>query len=304
MTMNYALKKYVTEIALKTTLHLPSRFALPPTTSRFALEQLCKLFPQVKNVKIQPHSLAGIHAEEIKTVNASKQIILHIHGGAFFLGSLNTHRAFMSEIASKTQMRVIQMNYPLAPEAPYPEAFEAVCDAYQQLLNEGNNPKDIILSGDSCGANFALALALKIKAEDPTQLPRALMLLSPFLDLTLTSESLRFNQKHDALLSIELLEMGMAYYLPDNIDRSLPQISPLFADFTGLPPTLVQVGSKEILLNDATRFEEKAKLSGVDVTYKLYTGMWHNFQMFSAWFDDAKQSIIDIADFAHQVNQP
>ena len=98
--------------------------------------------------------------------------------------------------------------------------------------------------------------------------------------------------------------MGMAYYLPDNIDRSLPQISPLFADFTGLPPTLVQVGSKEILLNDATRFEEKAKLAGVDVTYKLYTGMWHNFQMFSAWFDDAKQSIIDIADFAHQVNQP
>lgn len=304
MTMNSALKKYMTEIALKTTLHLPSRFSLPPITLRFALEQLCKIFPQAKDVEIHHHSLAGIHAEEIKTANASKQIILHIHGGAFFLGSLNTHRAFMSEIASRTQMRVIHLDYPLAPEAPYPEAFEAVCDAYQQLLNEGNLAKDIIISGDSCGANFAVALALKIKAENPAQLPNALMLLSPFLDLTLTSESLRFNQKHDALLSIELLEIGMNYYLPEDTDRSLPQISPLFADLTGLPPTLVQVGSKEILLNDATRFEEQAKLAGVDVTYKLYTGMWHNFQMFSAWFDEAKQSITDIADFVDQVNQP
>ena len=163
--------------------------------------------------------------------------------------------------------------------------------------------KDIIVSGDSCGANLALALALRIKQENKQQLPSALILMSPFLDLTLTGESLRYNQKHDALLSIEALESGIDFYVPKNMDRSLPPLSPIFGDFAGLPPTLVQIGSKEILLSDAQRFEEKAKAAGVQVNYKLYTGMWHNFQMFSPWFDEAKQSLADIAEFAHKIDK-
>jgi len=129
------------------------------------------------------------------------------------------------------------------------------------------------------------------------------MLLSPFLDLTLTSESLRYNQKHDALLSIETLETGIDYYVPKSMDTSHPSISPLFADLTGLPPTLVQVGSKEILLDDAQRFKEKAEQANVEVTFKLYTGMWHNFQMFYPWFDEAKQAMADLAEFAHALDQ-
>lgn len=166
-----------------------------------------------------------MHAEEIKPVNEATQLILYVHGGAFYLGSLNTHRAFLSDMVARTQMQVIHVDYPLAPEQPFPEALDALFDVYNILLDQGIQAKDIILSGDSCGANLALALALKIRDE---QLPQVsgLMLLSPFLDLTLTSESLRFNQKHDALLSIETLETGIDYYVPKAMDKSHPAISP------------------------------------------------------------------------------
>ena len=302
MKIDPVWKQLITESFLKTTIRTPSQFNLPPSAARFAIEQMCRLFPQNKDVSIRPLRLAGLHAEEIKPVNEATQLILYVHGGAFYLGSLNTHRAFLSDMVARTQMQVIHVDYPLAPEQPFPEALDALFDVYNILLDQGIQAKDIILSGDSCGANLALALALKIRDE---QLPQVsgLMLLSPFLDLTLTSESLRFNQKHDALLSIETLETGIDYYVPKAMDKSHPSISPLFADLTGLPPTLVQVGSKEILLDDAQRFKEKAEQANVQVTFKLYTGMWHNFQMFHAWFDEAKQAMADLAEFAHTLDQ-
>ncbi len=303
MKINPLLKQYITESFLKTSLRFPSRLNLPPTALRIALEQICKIIPQSKQVNIRKLRIAGIRAEEIKPKSETTQLIFHIHGGAFFLGSLNTHRAFLSELAVRTQMQVLHVDYPLAPEQGYPDIGDAMYDVYQMLLDQGTQTKDIIVSGDSCGANLALALLLRLKAEDRSKLPSGLVLMSPFLDLTLTSESLRYNQKHDALLSIEALEAGISYYVPQNLDKSIPELSPLYGDFEGLPPTLVQIGSKEILLDDASRFEEKAKAADVNVTYKLYTGMWHNFQMFSPWFDEAKQALADVAEFAQQRDQ-
>ena len=303
MKINPVLKQYITESFLKSSLRFPSRLNLSPTVLRVALEQLTRAFPQSKKVTIRPLRLAGIRAEEILPQPETTQLIFHIHGGAFFLGSLNTHRALMSQMALRTQMQVLHIDYPLAPEQRFPDLGEAIYDVYRMLVDQGTQPKDIILSGDSCGANLALSLALRLKDEDPSLVPSGLILMSPFLDLTLTSESLRYNQKHDALLSIEALEAGIKHYVPKGTDVSIPEISPLFGDFKGLPPVLVQVGSKEILLDDATRFEEKAKEAGVDVEFKLYTGMWHNFQMFSAWFDEAKQALADIAQFAHQLDK-
>ena len=271
--------------------------------ARFALERLSRVFPQPKGVKLRQLRIAGVRAEEIKPQAHTSQMIFHIHGGAFFVGSIKTHRAFLSEIALRSQMQVLHLDYPLAPENKFPEAGDAIYDVYQTLLAQGVQPKDIIVSGDSCGANLALALALRLKEEDKTQLPSGLILMSPFLDLTLTGESLRYNQKHDALLCTEALEAGIEFYVPKHLDPSIATISPLFGDFEGLPPTLVQIGSKEILLSDAQRFEIKAKEAKVDVEYKLYTGMWHNFQMFSPWFDEAKKSLADIADFAHKLDR-
>ena len=295
-------KQLITERILNTVIRKPSQFNLPPNSLRLALEQLCRAFPQNKEVEIRTLRLAGLRAEEIKTQTESTQLIFHIHGGAFFLGSLKTHRAFLTQIAARTQMQVLHVDYPLSPEHQHPEAIDALFDIYTTLLDQGVQSKDIILSGDSCGANLALALALRIQQEKLPQVS-GLILLSPFLDLTLTSESLRYNAQHDALLSIETLETGIDYYVPKNMDKSDPTISPLFADLTGLPPILVQVGSKEILLDDAQRFKERAEQANVKVHFKIYTGMWHNFQMFSAWFDEAQQAIADLAEFAHQLDQ-
>ena len=295
-------KQLITERILKTVIRKPSQFNLPPNSLRLALEQLCRAFPQNKEVEIRTLRLAGLRAEEIKPQTESTQLIFHIHGGAFFLGSLKTHRAFLTQIAARTQMQVLHVDYPLSPEHQHPEAIDALFDIYTTLLDQGVQSKDIILSGDSCGANLALALALRIQQEKLPQVS-GLILLSPFLDLTLTSESLRYNAQHDALLSIETLETGIDYYVPKNMDKSEPTISPLFADLTGLPPILVQVGSKEILLDDAQRFKERAEQANVEVHFKIYTGMWHNFQMFSAWFDEAQQASADLAEFAHQLDQ-
>lgn len=295
-------KQLITERILKTVIRKPSQFNLPPNSLRLALEQLCRAFPQNKEVEIRTLRLAGLRAEEIKPQTESTQLIFHIHGGAFFLGSLKTHRAFLTQIAARTQMQVLHVDYPLSPEHQHPEAIDALFDIYTTLLDQGVQSKDIILSGDSCGANLALALALRIQQEKLPQVS-GLILLSPFLDLTLTSESLRYNAQHDALLSIETLETGIDYYVPKNMDKSDPTISSLFADLTGLPPILVQVGSKEILLDDAQRFKERAEQANVKVHFKIYTGMWHNFQMFSAWFDEAQQAIADLAEFAHQLDQ-
>lgn len=302
MKISPLTKQLFTERFLKTAIRAPSQLNLPPSTMRFALEQLCRIIPQNPDIRIRPLRLAGLRAEELKPQNESTQLIFHIHGGAFFLGSMNTHRAFLTQVAARTQMQVLHLDYPLSPEHQYPEALEALFDVYCQLLDQGIQAKDIILSGDSCGANLALALALRIQKDALPQVS-GLILMSPFLDLTLSSESLRFNRKHDALLSIEALEAGIDYYLPKSVDRADPCVSPFFAKLAGLPPIHVQAGSKEILLDDAQRFKDKADEAGVDVEFKIYTGMWHNFQMFSAWFEEGQRALADLSDFAHRLDR-
>ncbi|MGE8540535.1 MAG: alpha/beta hydrolase [Acinetobacter sp.] len=302
MKISPLTKQLFTERFLKTAIRAPSQFNLPPSTLRFALEQLCKIIPQNPNIQVRPLRLSGLRAEELKPQSESTQLIFHIHGGAFFLGSMRTHRAFLTQVAARTQMQVLHLDYPLSPEHQYPEALDALFDVHCQLLDQGVQSKDIILSGDSCGANLALALALRIQQEAMPQVS-GLVLMSPFLDLTLSSESLRYNRKHDALLSIEALETGIDYYVPKSIDRADPMVSPFFADLKGLPPIHVQVGSKEILLDDAQRFKNKAEEAGLDVEFKIYTGMWHNFQMFSAWFEEGQRALADLAEFAHRLDR-
>ena len=128
------------------------------------------------------------------------------------------------------------------------------------------------------------------------------MLASPFLDLTLTSESIRYNAKLDAMLSPKALKTGIEYYVPRGYEHGDAKISPLFADLSGLPPLFIQVGSKALLLDDAKRLHQRAEAAGVQSSLKIYTGMWHNFQLFHAWFDEGQQALADLAEFAHSVD--
>lgn len=302
MPINPMWKQYLSETLLKGIIRAPSRLNLPPETLRQTLDRLSHLLPKTEGATVRSFSLAGLAAEEIKPGHPATQLILHLHGGAFFLGSLRTHRAWTIDMALRTQMQIVHLDYPLAPESPYPDGLDALYLAYLTLLDQGIQAKDIILSGDSSGANLAVSLCLRLR-DQQQPLPAALMLQSPFLDLTLSSPSLRYNAQHDALLSQELLEAGIDYYLVRGVDPAEPYVSPLFADLRDLPLTLIQVGSKEILLDDAQRFRDQAEAAGVDVTFKLYTGMWHDFQLFNAWFSEGKQALADLAEFAHRIDQ-
>ena len=297
MKIDPLIKQLATEKLLKTTIRAPSQLNLPPNSLRFALEQMSRCLPQHPQATIRRFKLNGLNVEEIKVQDEATQLIVYIHGGAFFVGSLSTHRAYLTQVAARTQMQILHVEYPLAPEYQFPDAIEALLRVYKDLLAQGIQAKDIILAGDCSGANLALALALRIRDEQLNQVS-GLILNSPFLDLTLTSESIRYNKKLDALLSPKALKTGIEYYVPRGYECGDAKISPLFAKLDDLPPLFIQVGSKALLLDDAKRLHERAEQAGLNSQLKIYTGMWHNFQLFS-WFDEARQALADLAEFAH-----
>ena len=295
-------KHLFTETFLKNSIRRPSQLGLPVGIMRQSLKQLCRLLPIQHGVNIERMQVAGCATEWIRPPNlTSGQVIFHIHGGAFFLGGLYSHRALVSDLAVYSGCVAIHLDYPLAPEHPFPAAIEAVHAVYLALLEQGIDASSIVLSGDSCGGNLALALCLRLK-EMQQPMPSGLMLLSPWLDLTLSSPSLRYNRRHDALLSIQALEAGIHFYVGKRLRLDNPQLSPMLDNLTDLPPTLVQVGSKEILLDDAKRFHQQAKAAGVKVRFQVYTSMWHNFHMFGRWFPEAREALSDIGFFVKRLN--
>ena len=302
MTAPKQIKRYLIEKLLKLTVKFPSTQGLAYPTLRQLMDKATVLFPVDKTLQFKTLKLAGLTCEEIKKRNEEPtQLLFHIHGGAFFLGGLKTHRGLMCDLVNYTQAQVIHVDYPLAPEHPFPAPLNALFDAYLEILEQGIQPKDITLSGDSCGGNLALALCLKLR-DAGKPLPSGLILLSPWLDLTLSGESITLNAKHDALLSAQALKEGIRHYLADDASVDEPYVSPLFANLKDLPEILVQVGSKEILLDDAKRFKKLADEAGTDVTLSIFPGMWHNFHMFNHWVDDAKTAMQDIAKFVDHVD--
>ena len=299
------LKRYAVEKILKLSCKLPSQYHLPVSVLRQSMTLVSKSFPLRKEVVISTVQL-GRHLAERHMLDSHgkpSKVILHIHGGVFFLGGPQTHRGLANQIAAQTGATVYVLDYPLAPEQPYPAAIYAVKEAYMALIQAGHNARDIVISGDSCGGNLALAAVIALR-DEKIMLPAALILMSPFLDLTLSGESMQMNQKLDAMLNRELLQQGIEYYvgqqaLHNATDNPLahPALSPLFADLSNLPPTLIQVGSKEILLDDSTRLKALAEEAGVKVELNIYPGMWHVFQMFSPWIAMAEQAILELRDF-------
>lgn len=297
MALPEHLKRLTIERALKFGFKLPSQYPLPTAVLRQSMLMSSKLLSVSPHVVIEETTLAGFPAEKavVRGQENSSQVILHIHGGVFFLGEPRTHRAFACALALKTGATVWSLDYPLSPEHLYPRAMNAVRDAFLALIEQGHRAEDIILSGDSCGGNLALAAVLALRDAGQPQ-PAALLLQSPFLDLTLSGESIRMNQYLDPMLNATLLQRGVDYYI-GQYTAEHPLVSPLFADLSKLPPTLVQVGSKEILLDDATRFKSLAEKVGSDVSLTIYPGMWHDFQLFVQWIEPAGEAIDEINNF-------
>ena len=185
-------------------------------------------------------------------------------------------------------------NHP-APENPYPAALNDGLAAYQALLKKGYLPNQIVLSGDSAGGNLALALLVHLR-DLKISLPAAALLISPFLDMTLSADSFKKNASRDPMLTHKILKRGADAYRSD-IEAADARISPIFADLSGLPPMLIQVGSEEVLLDDSLRLAQFAERAGVVVDCHVYESMWHNFQMLNALLKTADDALEEIGQF-------
>lgn len=224
----------------------------------------------------------------------SSGAILFLHGGAYCLGSPYSHRSLTTHLAATATMDVWVPDYPLAPEHPYPAALVYALDSYRLLLKKGYRPADIVIAGDSAGGGLALALALKLKQAGMTQ-PAGLMLLSPFVDGTLSGDTLQSRLKQEPMLREGWLRESIRHY-----EGGFPGTSLLQQDMKGLAPMLIQVGADEILLSDATRLAEHARAAGVTVTLETYRDRWHVFQLTASQLRSARKAIKALGDFAKQ----
>ncbi|MDF1723485.1 MAG: alpha/beta hydrolase [Alcanivorax sp.] len=204
------------------------------------------------------------------------RVVLFLHGGAFIATSPNVYATMLAPWCQALGARAFMVDYRLAPEHPFPAASNDCFAAYHWLLKQGFHPKDIVIAGDSAGGNLVLSTLLRLKAEQ-TPLPGCAVLLSPFLDFTLSSRSGLTNARKDPFFTLAFAIGVRKHYAPGEL-HSDPRVSPLLGNFEGLPPMLFQVGSTEMLLDDSVRAAQKAKEAGVPVKLEIWEKLPHVFQ--------------------------
>lgn len=224
--------------------------------------------------------------------------VLYLHGGGYVVGSAKSHAKLAAHLGHAIQAKVWLPEYRLAPEHPSPAAMEDALFVYKTLLANGQDPNKLIIAGDSAGGGLSLLTTIAIREAGLPQ-PAALVLLSPWVDLSLSGESLKTHIARDAMLSPEWLQWCAKNYSGKQQVTS-PSCSPLYADLSGLAPTLIHVGTEELLLDDAKRIAQKLEKDGVTVQSKVYNGVGHVFQFHTGILKEADQSIREIADFAHR----
>ena len=295
--------QYVAEKAVRATLRstfkTPGKLPIPLSWLAATMNAGAPLFKVRPDARVEYLELGTCMCALVRPANAhTDQVLLHMHGGAFFAGSLETHLPLASELAVRCNARVFLVDYRLAPQHPYPAALEDGLAAYQALLDLDVDPAQITLVGDSAGGAHILAMAVFARNEG-MPLPGGMVMISPFVDMTLTAESILGKAKVDPMLSVVPLQRGVSAYCGEILPAD-PSVSPVFAELDDLPPMLIQVGSDEILLDDALLLEQRAQAAGVQVSCTVHEGMWHNFQMFSAFVEKADKALWAIADFVRR----
>jgi acetyl esterase/lipase len=250
---------------------------------RAEFEKMFIKMKPAKGITLEEIQIGDIFAEKysLTSKDSNSKVMLYLHGGGYFSGSYMSHRRFVSILCKKLEVHAYSINYRLAPEDPYPAGLDDAFFAYKWLIEEKSIPsEDIIIMGDSAGGGLTLALLHRIGIQSLPQ-PKAAICLSPWTDLTLTSETMKTKVEEDVFFNMKNMESSAKAYLQTHSPEN-PEISPIFADFNGFPPIFLQVGSREMLLNDSIIIAEKMKKQGVSVTVDLWEGMFHAFLIFRA----------------------
>lgn len=272
--------------ALSALLRLTSRRPLLQDSDICALRQRyedfeARHFPTEKWVVRSPVLCDGVDAEWISVPESRPgRVVLYLHGGSFAFRFPNTYAMFAARICRRFAARALIPDYRLAPEHPFPAAPDDCHAAYRWLLATGHEPRDLIIVGDSAGGNLALVtLGRARKAGEP--LPACAVLLSPAVDCTLTSPSMVENEELDPVLHLRSLLVLRRHYVPSPHLHVHPEVSPIFADFTGYPPLFLQAGSSEMMRDEAIRTAQRANACGVHVELELWPETPHVFQVAS-----------------------
>ncbi len=254
---------------------------------------------EMKKIELEHFPMELLSLKE----NANEEkIILQLHGGGYVGAMRNAYRMFAGLYCEVSGgMSVLTVDYRVAPENPYPAALEDAYAAYCWLMEQGWTPERIIVAGDSAGGGLAMALCHYLK-DRQTPLPCGLIAMSPWTDLTASGESYDTNYDKDPLFggSRDTLIYNKEYV--EDHDPTDPYISPLFGDFQGFPPMLLQVGSYEMLLSDSVSVAKKAREQGVKVRLTVYEGMFHIFQMAAKMLPESKKAWIEIGKFIETID--
>jgi epsilon-lactone hydrolase len=263
---------------------------------RKALEGFAKLSILPSKTNIQPIQIDKLASEFISVGDTPDDcVVLYLHGGAYNIGSLNTHRDLAARISKASKIKTLLVDYRLAPEHPHPAAVEDAVLAYRWLLKNGIPSNNIVIAGDSSGGGLAIA-ALVMLRESGDELPAAAVCLSPWTDLEGRGESIKTHINTDPFLTPEWLHLMAKNYI-SHTDPRMPLVSPIYADLNNLPPLLIQVGSEEILLSDSVRLAERARESGVDTTLDIWDNMWHVWHFFAGQMPEGNKAVIKVGQF-------
>ncbi|MGW3094941.1 alpha/beta hydrolase [Streptomyces sp. NPDC001102] len=252
--------------------------------------------PAPEGVATRRTVLGGRPALELEPAVVSGQgRLLYLHGGGYVIGSPDTHAGLVGELARRAGLRTVSVDYRLAPEDPFPAAVDDGLAAYRELLATGTDPRDLVVAGDSAGGGLSIATLLAAREAGLPQ-PAAVAVFSPWVDLTLAGESIRSKEGADPIFTEADLRAYADLYVRAG-DRAHPLASPVFADLTGLPPLLVQVGANEVLLDDAVRLAGRAGADDVEVTLDIGPGLPHVFQHHYGRLDEADAALERAAHF-------
>ncbi|MBR1284231.1 alpha/beta hydrolase [Bradyrhizobium sp. AUGA SZCCT0177] len=273
---------------------------------RQRLDEVGSTWPVASDVKCDAVDCDGVPGEwSLVSGSDASRVLLYFHGGGYCSGSIQSHRRMVTEAGRAAQSRSLAIDYRRAPEHPYPAAHEDALTAWRFLRKQGIPAANIAVGGDSAGGNLALGLIGRLRAEGE-QLPGCAWLVSPWTDLTMSGTTLDTKDATDPLIHRAYLAELADAYAPLPLDRREPLISPLFADLAGFPPLLIQVGSAETLLADATRLAAAAGSDNVEVSLEIWPHMIHAWPVWNARLEDGRRALAKAGQFvrAHLQRPP
>jgi len=263
---------------------------------RQRLDEVGSIWPVADDVELEAAALDGVPGEwsSIPGSDASR-VLMFFHGGGYCSGSILSHRRMVTEAGRAAGVRTLAVGYRLAPEHPFPAALDDALTAWR-FLKRRIAADHIAIGGDSAGGGLSVALMNQLR-DAQEELPGCAWLVSPWTDLALSGSTLATKDAVDPIIHKTYLDELADAYLPSGMDRKDARVSSLYADLEGLPPTLIQVGSAETLLEDATRFAAAAGAAGVAVTLEIWPHMIHAWHLWNAHLEPGRRAIANVGAF-------